>query len=157
MLLRFFIPSAYGCALSLAILTVCAGTTDALSASLPDGSVVSPVGFTTPVESFASAEALSPDRGLLAVLSSDAGALDILSLANKGGLIERLRVPGATSLAWTSDGLYVARGYAGRHRALCLRSGQTVVCVARRVTRRRFWITQWNIGRSQAASHRSRT
>lgn len=113
MLLRFFIPSAYGCALSLAILTVCAGTADALSASLPDGSVVSPVGFTTPVESFASAEALSPDRGLLAVLSSDAGALDILSLANKGGLIERLRVPGATSLAWTSDGLYVACGYAG--------------------------------------------
>ncbi len=80
---------------------------------LPDGRTVAPVGFTTPVESFASSASLSPDGRYLGVLSQDAGAIDILALADKGGLVERLRVAGATSLAWTSDGIYVARGYAG--------------------------------------------
>ncbi len=85
----------------------------ALTATLPDGSVVSPVGFTTPVESFATAEALSPDGKYLAVLSPDAGAIDVIGTGSKGGLVDRLRASGATSLAWTTDGVYVARGYAG--------------------------------------------
>lgn len=79
---------------------------------LPDGRSIAPVGFTIPVESFASAEAISPDGRFIAVLSPDAGAVDIVGISGKPGLVDRLDAAGATSLAWTSDGLYVARGYA---------------------------------------------
>ncbi len=99
----------------LALVFVCAGAARSVTAAsvlLPDGRSVTPVGFTTPVESFASAEAFSPDGRYVAVLSTDAGAVDVIGLATKSGLVDRLRTPGATSLVWTADGLFVARGYA---------------------------------------------
>ena len=80
---------------------------------LPDGRIVAPAGFTIPVESFASGEALSPDRRWLAVLSQDAGAIDIVATA-RSTIAARLTIASATNLAWTSDGLYVAGGYSGR-------------------------------------------
>src|ERR1700681_1007337 len=83
------------------------------AAVIPDGRTVTPAGFTIPVESFASAEALSPDGRWLAVLSLDGAAVDVLSVAVKPGLAERLNVPGASGLTWTTDGLYVTRGYTG--------------------------------------------
>ena len=84
----------------------------ALSAVLPDGRSVTPAGFTIPVESFATAATLSPDGRWLAVLSVDAGAIDLIA-TDRSVLAERLSVPSATAIAWTSDGLYVARGYTG--------------------------------------------
>ncbi len=79
----------------------------------PDGRTLTPAGFTTPVESFASAMALSPDGRWLAVLSSDAGAIDVID-SRASVLVDRLALPHATALAWTTDGLYVARGYLGK-------------------------------------------
>ncbi len=113
--LRRVLAGAFASAVALGVALGVASQSPAvaLTATLPDGSVVAPAGFTTPVESFATAEALSPDRKYLAVLSPDAGAIDVIGLASKGGLVDRLRVPGATSLAWTTDGVYVTRGYAG--------------------------------------------
>ncbi|GAC1582720.1 MAG: hypothetical protein NVS3B7_18130 [Candidatus Elarobacter sp.] len=83
-----------------------------LTATLPDGRSVSPAGFTIPVESFAASEALSPDGRWLAVLSVDAGAIDLIAM-DRSALAERLAVPSATAMTWTRDGLYVARGYTG--------------------------------------------
>ena len=85
---------------------------DVSSTRLPDGRTIAPVGFTVPVEGFASNETLSPDDAYLAVVSEDGGAVDIID-TKESMLAERLRVPGATNLAWTSDGLYVSRGYSG--------------------------------------------
>jgi YVTN family beta-propeller protein len=80
--------------------------------SLPDGRTLSPVGFTVPVEGFASGEALSPDGQLLAVLSQDGGAVDVIATSDSI-LVDRLALPSATALTWTNDGLYVSRGYTG--------------------------------------------
>jgi YVTN family beta-propeller protein len=80
--------------------------------TLPDGRTVAPAGFTVPVEGFASALALSPDRKFLAVLSQDGGAVDVLSTASST-LSERLSIPSASGMTWTSDGLFVTRGYTG--------------------------------------------
>jgi DNA-binding beta-propeller fold protein YncE len=85
----------------------------AATALLPDGRQVTPAGFTVPVEGFASAIALSPDGSMLAVLSQDGGAVDILTLGPHERTIDRLKVGSASALTWTSDGLYVARGYVG--------------------------------------------
>jgi DNA-binding beta-propeller fold protein YncE len=79
---------------------------------IPDGRTVEPAGFTIPVEGFASAEALSPDGKWLAVLAQDGGAIDVLATGTSL-LRERLAVPSASGLTWTTDGLFVARGYSG--------------------------------------------
>ncbi len=78
----------------------------------PDGRSLTPAGFTIPVESFASSMALSPDGAWLAVLSQDAGAIDLID-SHSSGLVDRLNVPSATGMTWTSDGLYVTCGYTG--------------------------------------------
>jgi len=86
----------------------------AATALLPDGRQVTPAGFTIPVEGFASSEALSPDGNLLAVLSQDGGAVDIVAVGGEDvGLVDRLETEYGTALTWTTDGLYVARGYLG--------------------------------------------
>jgi Phosphoesterase family len=82
------------------------------SAGIPDGRRLDPAGFTVPVEGFASGHALSPDGKWLAVLSQDAGALDIISV-DRSTLADRIPLAGATGLTWTADGLYVTRGYSG--------------------------------------------
>ena len=102
--LRRSLVALFACALALPLL--------ALSAVLPDGRSVTPAGFTIPVESFASAAVLSPDGRWLAVLSVDAGAIDLIA-TDRSVLADRLAVPSASALAWTADGLYVARGYTG--------------------------------------------
>lgn len=86
---------------------------DAATVFLPDGRTLSPAGFTVPVEGFATNEALSPDGAFLAVLSQDGGAIDVID-TRESMLAERLAVPFATNLAWTTDGLYVSRGYTGK-------------------------------------------
>lgn len=83
------------------------------AATLPDGRSVTPAGFTTPVEGFASSEAMSPDSKLLAVLSQDGAAIDVILVGEHTQLVQRLAVPWATTMTWTKDGLYVARGYSG--------------------------------------------
>ena len=85
----------------------------ARAATLPDGRTVTPAGFTIPVENFASSEALSPDGTRLAVLSQDGGAIDVITIGEHAMMSDRLSVPFATTMAWTKDGLYVARGYSG--------------------------------------------
>src|SRR5579864_4637878 len=82
-------------------------------ATLPDGRAVTPVGFTIPVENFASSEALSPDGKFLAVLSQDGGAIDVITIGEHSMISGRVSVPFATAMVWTGDGLYVARGYSG--------------------------------------------
>ncbi|HEY4440891.1 MAG TPA: bifunctional YncE family protein/alkaline phosphatase family protein [Candidatus Elarobacter sp.] len=101
---------AVACALALVV-----SAAPALSATavIPDGRSVSPAGFTIPVESFASAEALSPDGRWLAVLSLDGAAVDVLSTGGTPGVADRIPVPGGSGMTWTTDGLYVARGYTG--------------------------------------------
>ncbi len=79
---------------------------------LPDGRSISPVGFTIPVEGFAVAEALSPDGRWLAVLAQDGGAIDVVSTTSSM-VRERLAVPSASGLTWTTDGLFISRGYTG--------------------------------------------
>lgn len=79
---------------------------------LPDGRTLDPAGFTVPVEGFASAQALSPDGRWLAVLAQEGGAVDVIGTASST-LRERLAVPSATGLTWTTDGLFVTRGYSG--------------------------------------------
>jgi YVTN family beta-propeller protein len=79
---------------------------------IPDGRTIDPAGFTIPVEGFASAEALSPDGKWLAVLAQDGGAVDVISTATST-LRERLALPSASGLTWTTDGLFVSRGYSG--------------------------------------------
>jgi DNA-binding beta-propeller fold protein YncE/phospholipase C len=83
-----------------------------ISAAIPDSRTVSPIGFTIPVEGFASSEALSPDGRWLAVLSQDGGAVDVISTA-KSMIAGRLAIPAASGMTWTRDGLYVTRGYSG--------------------------------------------
>jgi len=83
------------------------------TATLPDGRLITPVGFTTPVEGFASSEAMSPDGTRLAVLSQDGGAIDVILVGEDSKLVDRLSTPFATSMTWTSDGLYVTRGFSG--------------------------------------------
>ena len=85
----------------------------ASAATLPDGRLITPVGFTTPVEGFASSEAMSPDGQLLAVLSQDGGAIDVILVGEDSRLVERLSTPFATAMTWTKDGLYVTRGFTG--------------------------------------------
>ncbi|HET9342669.1 MAG TPA: alkaline phosphatase family protein [Candidatus Eremiobacteraceae bacterium] len=80
---------------------------------LPDGRIVTPAGFTIPVEGFASSEALSPDGRWLAVLSQDGGAVDVISTGEDARLVDRLPTPFASGMTWTSDGIYVTRGYTG--------------------------------------------
>ncbi|MDP9025496.1 MAG: hypothetical protein M3N13_08995, partial [Candidatus Eremiobacteraeota bacterium] len=86
---------------------------DASSVFLPDGRTLAPAGFTVPVEGFVTNQALSPDGAFLAVLSEDGGALDVID-TRESMLADRLSVPAAIGLAWTSDGLYVTRGYTGK-------------------------------------------
>jgi len=81
--------------------------------TIPDGRTIAPVGFTIPVEGFASSEALSPDGRLLAVLSQDGGAIDVILVGEDSRLVDRLPTPFATQMTWTKDGLYVARGFTG--------------------------------------------
>jgi YVTN family beta-propeller protein len=81
-------------------------------ARTPDGRAITPAGFTIPVENFASAIALSPDGEWLAVLSQDGGAVDVIS-SRESVMVDRLKAPSATGMTWTSDGLYVSRGYTG--------------------------------------------
>lgn len=52
-------------------------------------------------------------RRVSPVLSEDGGAIDVLD-TEESLLAERLAVPAASGLAWTSDGLYVTRGYTGK-------------------------------------------
>lgn len=80
---------------------------------IPDGRAITPIGWTIPVEGFASSEALSPDGKFIAALSQQGGAVDIVSLGEDSRLVGRLAVPFASGMTWTSDGLYVTRGYAG--------------------------------------------
>jgi YVTN family beta-propeller protein len=80
---------------------------------LPDGRTLTPVGFTIPVEGFASTEAMSPDGKWLAVLSQDGGAIDVISIGEDARLVDRLHAPWATGMTWNADGLYVTRGYTG--------------------------------------------
>ena len=80
---------------------------------LPDGRSLTPVGFTWPVEGFASSEAMSPDGTLLAVLAQDWGAIDIFVVGEHTQEVGRLSTPYATAMTWTKDGLFVARGYSG--------------------------------------------
>jgi DNA-binding beta-propeller fold protein YncE len=98
-------------------LGICAHLATAARASvegqLPDGRLVTPVGYTIPVEGFASSLALSPDKRYLAVLSQQGGAIDVLLLGEDSRLVARLAVPWATGMAWTADGLFVTRGYSG--------------------------------------------
>jgi len=98
-------------ALALVLPLVARG--DAAAVFLPDGRTLSPTGFTIPVEGFATNAILSPDGAYFAVLSEDGGAIDVID-TNQSLLAERLSVPSATDLAWTSDGLYVSRGYTGK-------------------------------------------
>ena len=98
-------------AIALSVSTLRASA--AVTAVLPDGRSVTPAGFTTPVEGFASSEAMSPDGNLLAVLSQDGGAIDIIVVGEHTQLVQRLAVPWATGMTWTTDGLYVTRGYSG--------------------------------------------
>jgi len=81
--------------------------------TLPDGRTLTPIGFTIPVEGFASSEAMSPDGAWIAVLSQDGGAVDVLSVGEDARLVERLSIPWASGMTWTADGLYVTRGYTG--------------------------------------------
>ena len=74
---------------------------------------MTPIGFTIPVEGFASSEAMSPDGRWLAVLSQDGGAVDVISVGEDAREVDRLSVPWATGMTWTKDGLYVTRGYTG--------------------------------------------
>jgi DNA-binding beta-propeller fold protein YncE len=83
------------------------------ASTIPDGRSITPVGFTVPVEGFASSEAISPDGTYLAALSQQGGAVDVILLGEDSHLVGRLAVPWATGMAWTQDGLYVARGYTG--------------------------------------------
>ena len=85
----------------------------ARAATLPDGRSVTPVGFTTPVEGFSTSEAMSPDGTLLAVLSQDGGAIDVIVVGEHTQEVARLFAPFATAMTWTQDALYVARGYSG--------------------------------------------
>jgi DNA-binding beta-propeller fold protein YncE len=80
---------------------------------LPDGRSVTPIGFTIPVEGFASSEAMSPDGKWIAVLSQDGGAVDVIAVGEDARQVDRLATPWATGMAWTKDGLYVTRGYSG--------------------------------------------
>ena len=80
---------------------------------LPDGRIVTPTGFTVPVEGFATSEAMSPDGQWLAALSQDGGAIDVLAVGEDARMVARLAVPFASGMTWTSDGLYVTRGYTG--------------------------------------------
>jgi YVTN family beta-propeller protein len=93
-------------------LCVAAGAATAAPILLPDGRSIEPAGFTVPVEGFASAAVLAPDGKWLAVLAQDGGAVDLIS-TSRSVLRERLAIPSATGIAWTSDGLYVTRGYTG--------------------------------------------
>lgn len=73
-----------GSALVLASISASAPAS-ATTAILPDGRAVTPVGFTIPVESFATAEALSPDGRFIAVLSPTRGrSTSSISVANPG-------------------------------------------------------------------------
>jgi len=98
---------------ALAVAVSMAARGDAATAVLPDGRTIAPAGFTVPVEGFASNAALSPDGAYLAVLSDDGGAVDVID-TRESVLTDRLQVPAATDLVWTTDGLYVARGYTGK-------------------------------------------
>ena len=101
---------ALGAALILAF--ACPAAAPALQGTLPDGRTVRPAGFTIPVEGFASSEALSPDARWLAVACQDGGAVDIIG-TERSTLVDRIAAPSVTGIAWTADGLYVARGYTG--------------------------------------------
>jgi DNA-binding beta-propeller fold protein YncE len=85
----------------------------ASEATIPDGRTIAPAGFTVPVESFVTDLALSPDGALLAALSVDGHAVDVID-TKASVLVDRLALDAATGLAWTPDGLYVAQGYTGR-------------------------------------------
>ena len=107
------LPLAMRLALTMALAAVHSSAV-AATGTLPDGRIVTPAGFTSPVEGFASAEALSPDGRWLAVLSQDGAALDLLAVERERlGLAARLPVRSATGLTWTADGLYVTCGYSG--------------------------------------------
>lgn len=82
--------------------------------ALPDGRVVTPTGFTIPVEGFASSEAMSPDGLWIAVLSQDGGAIDVLAVGEDARMVDRLSVPWASGMTWTTDGLYVTGGFTGK-------------------------------------------
>jgi len=90
-----------------------AAATAAAYSLLPDGRSVTPIGFTIPVEGFASSETLSPDGRWLAVLSQDGGAIDVIAVGEDARQVDRLSVPWATGMTWTQDGLYVTRGFSG--------------------------------------------
>ena len=98
---------------STLFITLCSTSPAGANALIPDGRAISPVGFTIPVESFASQCVLSPDGKWLAVLALDRGAIDFID-THDSILADRLVVPHATSLAWTTDGLFVSGGYTGK-------------------------------------------
>jgi DNA-binding beta-propeller fold protein YncE len=100
---------------AFAVLVAAAAATSIAAAYslLPDGRSVTPIGFTIPVEGFASSETLSPDGRWIAVLSQDGGAIDVIAVGEDARQVDRLSVPWATGMTWTQDGLYVTRGYAG--------------------------------------------
>ena len=99
--------------LGVACVALVATTSVASAAMLPDGRLISPIGFTIPVEGFASSEAVSPDGKYIAVLSQDGGAIDVILVGEDSRLVDRLSTPFATSMTWTGDGLYVSRGFTG--------------------------------------------
>src|SRR5471030_2185553 len=97
-----------------AVVAAAAATSIAAAYSLlPDGRSVTPIGFTIPVEGFASSEAMSPDGKWIAALSQDGGAVDVISVGEDARQVDRLSVPFATGMTWTTDGLFVTRGYTG--------------------------------------------
>ena len=102
-----------GCAAVLGLSFMLAPTCASALGMLPDGRIVTPAGFTIPVEGFASSMTLSPDGQWLAVLSQDGGAIDVIATGEDAHLVDRLSTPFASGMAWTSDGLYVTRGYTG--------------------------------------------
>jgi hypothetical protein len=99
-------------AVTAALVASAASAADAYSL-LPDGRSVTPIGFTIPVEGFASSEAMSPDGKWIAALSQDGGAIDVIAVGEDARQVDRLAVPWATGMTWTDDGLYVTRGYTG--------------------------------------------
>ncbi len=99
-------------AVTTGLIASAASMADAYSL-LPDGRSVTPIGFTIPVEGFATSEAMSPDGKWIAALSQDGAAIDVISVGEDARQVDRLAVPWATGMTWTEDGLYVSRGYTG--------------------------------------------
>jgi YVTN family beta-propeller protein len=83
--------------------------------ALPDGRPIAPAGFTSPLEGFADAAAISPDREWFAVAAPDTGTVDIVATHAKkaASFVARFSLGAASGILWTTDGLFVSSGYSG--------------------------------------------